>query len=69
MISWRHVTTDKPFKVAIDQNNEVITIEGVKYAFSLFRVMATAPLGAQFEIVERSDGVVSLKTIWPQEQG
>jgi hypothetical protein len=47
-----------------DPKLDVITIEGIRYAGSLFRGFATARIGEAFRVVARSnDGVLVLERI------
>lgn len=56
----------RPFVVKIDHEREIITIQGVNYAFGLFDQIGFAAKGSRFEIGERSDGVVTLHAL-PRE--
>ena len=49
--------------IEIDYNARIIWIYGVAYTLDLFKHMGTASIGAQFEIVSRSDGTLTLKAI------
>lgn len=53
----------RPFDVVIDHERETIRIQGINYSFGLFDLLAFAPKGAQFEIAERAEGVVTLNTL------
>ena len=55
----------QPFDVEIDRNAEVITIQGIRYSFSLFTCIGFCPKGTRFEVGERLDGVVTLHQIGP----
>ena len=47
-------------KIEIDPQREIITIGGIRYAFALFSALAFAPMGSEFQIIQRADGVVTL---------
>ena len=47
-------------------DGEVIVIDGIRYARSLFRHLANDPLGSKFEIVARDDGTVMLRRLETQ---
>lgn len=46
-----------------DQRNDILTIEGMKYAGDVFRSMGFVPVGAVFRVEGRKDGVITLKRI------
>jgi hypothetical protein len=49
--------------IEISNDGEVLMIDGIRYARSLFRDMANDPIGAKFEIIDRGDGTVVLRRI------
>lgn len=52
---------DCPFN--IDYDAWIMTLFGIRYSIDLFKHMGAASIGSKFEIVGRSDGVVTLKSI------
>ena len=46
-----------------DQDTDVLTVEGLKYAGALFREFGVAPIGTTLRIVERKDGVVTVQRV------
>lgn len=58
-------TANRPFQVVIDHELEIIRIQGMNYAFSLFDTLAYNPVGGRFEIGKRIDGVVHLIQLGP----
>jgi hypothetical protein len=46
-----------------DEDNDVLTIEGVKYAGDIFRTLGLAPVGTTIRIEGREDGVVAVRRI------
>lgn len=54
---------DRPFRVSMDDDAEIITIQGINYCYSLFDALAFGAKGSRFEIGERGDGVVALLTL------
>ncbi len=53
--------------ISYDPEREVLTIDGINYARSLFSGLGLGPIGKAFRIIARDDGVVTLQTI-EQEQ-
>jgi hypothetical protein len=53
----------KAFKIEVDRDRRIATIQGVRYAFDLFDQLGFGLIGARFEIVGRRDGVVELRTL------
>lgn len=52
-------------KVEIDTAREVITINGINFAFSLFDALAFAEIGSELRIVGREHGVVTMERFYP----
>jgi len=52
--------TQIDFKIEVDPELEIITVGGIRYAFALFSDLAFAPVGSEFQIIQRADGVVTL---------
>lgn len=53
-----------PDFVTYDPITNVVTIDGIRFARKIFESFASAPLGTQFEIVDRrEDGTVTLLSI------
>ena len=49
--------------VKIDEDNEVITIYGINYSADLFRKFGIETIdGELFEILDRGDGVITIKS-------
>lgn len=46
-----------------DERTDVLTVEGIHYAGTLFRVFALAPVGTHVQIIERRDGDVVVKDV------
>lgn len=46
-----------------DEDTDVLTVEGIKYAGSVFRAFGIAPIGTTFKIVERKDGIVTVRRV------
>lgn len=57
-------------KIEYDTENDVLVIEGVKYAADVFRTLGIAPVGALFRLIERrEDGVIALNILeWPKKE-
>ena len=51
------------FDAQIDYARRIIQIQGIRYSFELFDALGMGPIGAQFEIIARDDGVVTLKSL------
>lgn len=47
-------------KVEIDSDSEIITIQGMRYSFDLFKSLARIPQDRYFNVISRVDGVVSV---------
>lgn len=54
---------------SFDFTQEIVTIYGVAYSLSLFRALASSPIGATFRIMSRKDSVVVLQSITNSEEG
>lgn len=63
----RIVFPPKPLKFSYDEESDVLTIERIRYSGELFRAFGFAPEGERFEIVERKDGIVTLRSL-PKEK-
>ena len=50
-------------KISYDDKDEFIEINGLKYSIHLFNEFAFCPIGTRIEIVERTDGVITVKHI------
>lgn len=52
---------DYPLTIEIDPEREVITIAGIRYAFSLFTGFGwETPLGTVLQVARRDDGVLTI---------
>lgn len=51
------------FRIQVDDDAKVVTIQGIKYRFELFNNLGFAPVGTVLRIENRSDGVVTLAKI------
>jgi hypothetical protein len=49
-----------------DPDKDQITIEGIHYSGSMFRDLGGFPIGEVIEIVEREDGVLTVKRYEPE---
>ncbi len=56
------------FDVVVDHINKIITIQGIRYSFDVFNLMAFGVKGSRYEIGERQDGVVVLQAL-PSAEG
>lgn len=54
---------DKPLRFEYDAGADVLTVEGIKYAGSLFRSLGIASIGSRFEVTDRDDGIMTLRTL------
>ena len=56
--------------VSYDADSDVLTIEGTRYAGSLFRALGAQgfAVGARLEIIARDDGVISLRRWYEAER-
>jgi hypothetical protein len=60
--------TEKPASdVQIDPEGKIITIFGIRYAMDLFKHMGLGPLNQPFELVNRADGVVTVRHLMDRE--
>jgi hypothetical protein len=58
------MTPDSPLDVSYDRENDILTIEGIKYAGGLFRNFGYAfQRGELFTVLERKDGVLSVRRV------
>ena len=47
-----------------DDRKQWVTIEGIRYSYSLFRDLGCAfPLNMPFKIIERGDGTISIERL------
>jgi len=47
-------------KFSYDEERDIFTINGIRYAGRLFRFFGAAPEGRLFEILKREDGAVTI---------
>lgn len=47
----------------LSDDGRTVTIFGIRYDIELFRHMGTGPLGSHIELVNREDGVVTLRRL------
>lgn len=55
--------SDGELPVLIDGETKVITICGIRYAFSLFQEFGVGPLDRPIKITRREDGVVTFQSL------
>lgn len=55
----------KPWNKAPTPDQDVMVVDGMRYARGLFTALAFLPIGATFRIVERDDGVLTLERVIP----
>jgi hypothetical protein len=56
----------RPFQVEVDHDQEIITIQGIRYTFALFDTISFGAKGLRVEFGEREDGTRTLISL-PQE--
>lgn len=63
MTAIKEITNEKPLQFSYDVEQDILTIEGCKYSGVLFRALGLNGIetGKLFEIVDREDGVITLK--------
>lgn len=47
----------------VSDDGRIVTIFGIRYDIEIFRHLGLGPLGQRFEVVNREDGCVWLKTL------
>ncbi len=53
----------KPLRVSYNANEDVLTVEDIKYSGSLFRTLGfgATPMGRWIRITDKTDGVVTIQ--------
>jgi hypothetical protein len=51
-----------PLSISYDAANDILTVDGFKFAGELMRMFTITPCGTMFRIIERKDGTVTIST-------
>lgn len=57
---WKPAVAALPLSVSYDAANDILTVDGFKFAGELLRTFTVTPCGTMFRIVERKDGVITV---------